>query len=181
MSAATSSPIVRVPCAGPRFYERHMLELLHFKLVVANLVLVAEAGRFETPAIAEAEHVLRRVLAAGGEHAALLARIVFKWCATPLDPRTPVEAAAWMLPEGSIVALRLMFRELADALQAILREPEAWALPGDSNVDAAPSPVPAPLSMDDAIRKLRLQEDTCRRALTMFTVGSQPSLADFLR
>lgn len=46
---------------GTLWQERHLLQYLHFKLVVANLVLAADAADFVAMAVQEVDQVMRRV------------------------------------------------------------------------------------------------------------------------
>ena len=65
--------------ADTLWYERRLLEFLLFKLVSANLVLIANDHRFVAPAIAEVERVMEEVRRAEVERAGAVARLAEGW------------------------------------------------------------------------------------------------------
>jgi FlgN protein len=61
--------------ADTLWYERGLLEYLLFKLVSANLVLIADDRRFVGPAIAEVEAVMKEVRRAEEQRSAVVAEV----------------------------------------------------------------------------------------------------------
>ena len=61
--------------ADTLWYERRLLEYLLFKLVSANLVLIADDRRFVGPAIAEVDAVMAEIRKAEGQRSEVVATV----------------------------------------------------------------------------------------------------------
>jgi hypothetical protein len=69
--------------ADTLWYERGLLEYLLFKLVSANLVLIADDRRFVGPAIAEVEAVMAEVRRAEEQRSSMVAEVAREYNVPP--------------------------------------------------------------------------------------------------
>lgn len=69
--------------ADTLWYERRLLEYLLFKLVSANLVLIADDRRFVGPAIAEVDAVMAEIRRAEGQRGEVVAAVAREWDVPP--------------------------------------------------------------------------------------------------
>jgi hypothetical protein len=109
--------------ADTLWYERRLLEFLLFKLVSANLVLIANDHRFVAPAIAEVERVMEEVRRAEAERAGAVARLAAAWGV----PHTQLTLAylSTHVPDAMRTAFeehRTGFLELVGEIEDLTRE-----------------------------------------------------------
>jgi len=90
------------------WYERGLLEYLLFKLVSANLVLIADDRRFVAPAIAEVDAVMAEIRRAEEERSAVVAEV----------------AGDFNVP-SSAVGLEFLVENASDALRPIFEDHRA--------------------------------------------------------
>ena len=69
--------------ADTLWYERRLLEYLLFKLVSANLVLIADDRRFVGPAIAEVDAVMAEIRRAEEQRSGVVADVAREFSVTP--------------------------------------------------------------------------------------------------
>ncbi len=69
--------------ADTLWYERRLLEYLLFKLVSANLVLIADDRRFVGPAIAEVDAVMAEIRRAEDQRSEVVAAVAQEWNVPP--------------------------------------------------------------------------------------------------
>jgi len=101
--------------------ERHLLEFLLFKLVVARLVLAADARRFVTPALGEVEIAIERLREVELLRATALARVAEEW-GVPAETLT-----LGYLAEHAPEPERTMFAEHREAFLGLVAEIEEQA------------------------------------------------------
>ena len=120
----TSLPATRFSeLADTLWYERRLLEFLLFKLVTANLVLIANDHRFVGPAIAEVERVMTEVRKAEHRRAAALDAVAEEW-GQPAS-QLSLEYLATAAPADLRPAFadhRLGFLELVGEIEDLTRE-----------------------------------------------------------
>ncbi len=71
--------------ADTLWYGRRRLEYMLFKLVSANLVLIADDRRFVGPAIAEVDAVMAEIRKAEGQRSEVVAAVAREWNVAPTD------------------------------------------------------------------------------------------------
>jgi hypothetical protein len=69
--------------ADTLWYERRLLEYLLFKLVSANLVLIADDRRFVGPAIAEVDAVMNEIRKAEAQRSSVVAGVAEEFAVAP--------------------------------------------------------------------------------------------------
>lgn len=69
--------------ADALWYERRLLEHLLFKLVTADLVLIADDRRFVGPAIAEVDAVMAAIRCAEGQRSSVVGAVAREWDVPP--------------------------------------------------------------------------------------------------
>ena len=109
--------------ADPLWYERGLLEYLLFKLVSANLVLIADDRRFVAPAIAEVDAVMTEIRRAEDQRNVLVAEVAREYDI----PANAVGMA--FLAENAPESLRATFEdhktkfmELVNEIETITKE-----------------------------------------------------------
>ncbi len=94
--------------ADTLWYERRLLEYLLFKLVSANLVLIANDRRFVGPAIAEVDAVMAEIRRAEEQRSDVVADVAREWSVLP-----------------SAVGLTFLVEHAPDSLRAIFEDHRA--------------------------------------------------------
>jgi hypothetical protein len=98
--------------------ERHLLEFLLFKLVVARLVLAADARRFVTPALGEVEIAIERLREVELLRATALSRVAEDWGIPPEELTLGYLAEHAPEPEATMFAEHHeAFLELASEIE----------------------------------------------------------------
>lgn len=104
--------------ADTLWYERRLLEYLLFKLVSANLVLIADDRRFVGPAVAEVDAVMAEIRKAEEQRS-----VVVDAVATELGV-TPPQVSMGFLVESAPDALRATFEDHKSAFMHLVGEIE---------------------------------------------------------
>lgn len=103
---------------GKLWAERHLLELLAFKLTCAKLIMAADIRRYVAPALAGVEQVVEKVRLAELDRCIALAQLAEEWV---LDPETLTLAyLATHAPEPA----RSMFDDHQHAFRQLVSEIE---------------------------------------------------------
>ena len=104
--------------ADTLWYERRLLEYLLFKLVSANLVLIADDRRFVGPAIAEVDAVMAEIRKAEGLRGEVVAAVAREWSV----PASEVGLA--FLVENAPASLRATFEDHRSVFHELVGEIE---------------------------------------------------------
>ena len=104
--------------ADTLWYERGLLEYLLFKLVSANLVLIADDRRFVGPAIAEVEAVLKEIRRAEEQRSLVVAKVAEEYDV----PHRAVGLA--FLAENAPNSLRAVFEDHQTRFMDLVNEIE---------------------------------------------------------
>lgn len=104
--------------ADTLWHERRLLEYLLFKLVSANLVLVANDRRFVGPAIAEVDRVMGEIRKAEQQRTNTVAAIADDWNLSAAD------VGLDFLVEHSTDALQATFEDHRDVFRELVAEIE---------------------------------------------------------
>lgn len=117
--------------ADTLWYERRLLEYLLFKLVSANLVLIADDRRFVGPAIAEVDAVMAEIRRAEEQRRAVVESVARQWNALPsaVGLAFLVEKAPDSL-RATFEDHRMVFQELVDEIEVLTRENRRLATVG---------------------------------------------------
>ena len=104
--------------ADTLWYERRLLEYLLFKLVSANLVLIADDRRFVGPAIAEVDAVMAEIRRAEEQRSGVVAAVAEEW-------NVPVAAVGLdFLVENAPDSLRATFEDHQAVFMSLVNEIE---------------------------------------------------------
>jgi hypothetical protein len=109
--------------ADTLWYERRLLEYLLFKLVSANLVLIADDRRFVGPAIAEVDAVMAEIRRAENQRSEVVAAV-----AAELDVPTSAVGLAFLVDHApdSLRATfedhRIVFMDLVGEIEVLTKE-----------------------------------------------------------
>lgn len=117
--------------ADTLWYERRLLEYLLFKLVSANLVLIADDRRFVGPAIAEVDAVMAEIRRAEQQRDAVVAAVARDYNVPPSQVGLTflVEEAPDLL-RGTFEDHREAFQELVAEIELLTRENRRLATVG---------------------------------------------------
>ncbi len=116
VTSAANTQMTRL--ADTLWYERRLLEYLLFKLVSANLVLIADDRRFVGPAIAEVDAVMAEIRKAEGQRSEVVAAV-----ATEYNVPAPTVGLAF-LAENAPEQLRPTFEDHRKVFQQLVGEIE---------------------------------------------------------
>lgn len=161
--------------------ERNVLEALLFRLVEANLVLVAEEARFVPQALAEVEDVIARLRGAEAKRRKVAAALAAEIGLT--DVELSLEYLAGNLPDP----VRIVFERHRDGFMRLAAEIERITLENrrlasramqniTQNIDTLLRGNSAEVMID-----LQMQEVSYQATLGALSKALQPSLVDFLR
>lgn len=104
---------------GKLWAERHLLELLAYKLTCARLIMAADLRRYVGPAIAGVEQVVENVRVAELDRCIALSQLADEW---DVDPETiTIDYLAEHSPEPA----RSMFEDHQHAFRELVSEIEA--------------------------------------------------------
>ena len=109
--------------ADTLWYERRLLEYLLFKLVSANLVLIANDRRFVGPAIAEVDAVLAEIRRAEGQRSDVVEAVAREWNVSP--HAVGLEFLVDQAPDSlrpTFEDHRAMFMDLVNEIELLTRE-----------------------------------------------------------
>jgi hypothetical protein len=117
--------------ADTLWYERRLLEYLLFKLVSANLVLIADDRRFVGPAIAEVDVVMTEIRRAEEQRGTVVEAVARQWNALPsaVSLALLVEKAPESL-RATFEDHRVVFQELVNEIEVLTRENRRLATVG---------------------------------------------------
>lgn len=117
--------------ADTLWYERRLLEYLLFKLVSANLVLIADDRRFVGPAIAEVDAVMAEIRKAEGQRSEVVAAVAREKNVSPTDVGLAflAENAPSSL-QATFEDHRKVFHELVGEIEILTRENRRLATVG---------------------------------------------------
>ncbi|MCP4309110.1 MAG: flagellar protein FlgN [bacterium] len=109
--------------ADTLWYERRLLEYLLFKLVSANLVLIADDRRFVGPAIAEVDAVMAEIRRAEDQRSEVVSAVASEWSVPPKS--VGLEFLVENAPESlrpTFEDHRLVFMDLVGEIEILTRE-----------------------------------------------------------
>jgi hypothetical protein len=109
--------------ADTLWYERRLLEYLLFKLVSANLVLIADDRRFVGPAIAEVDAVMAEIRRAEDQRSDVVGAVAQEWNVPPRS--VGLEFLVENAPESlrpTFEDHRMVFMELVGEIEILTRE-----------------------------------------------------------
>jgi hypothetical protein len=106
---------------GKLWVERHVLELLAYKLVCAKLVMAADLRRYVGPALAGVQQVVEKVQVAELDRAITLAQLGEEW------GMPPAALTLSYLAENAPEPARTMLEEHAQAFRRLISEIEETA------------------------------------------------------
>jgi hypothetical protein len=117
--------------ADTLWYERRLLEYLLFKLVSANLVLIADDRRFVGPAIAEVDAVMAEIRKAEGQRSEVVAAVARERNVPPSDVGLAflVEHAPASL-KATFEDHRTVFHQLVGEIEILTKENRRLATVG---------------------------------------------------
>ncbi len=117
--------------ADTLWYERRLLEYLLFKLVSANLVLIADDRRFVGPAIAEVDAVMAEIRRAEEQRGTVVEAVARQWNTLPsaVSLAFLVEKAPESL-RPTFEDHRVVFQELVNEIEVLTRENRRLATVG---------------------------------------------------
>ena len=104
--------------ADTLWYERRLLEYLLFKLVSANLVLIADDRRFVGPAVAEVDAVMSEIRKAEEQRSIVIDSVAAEFGVSP------AQVSMKFLVEVSPAALRATFEDHQAAFMKLVGEIE---------------------------------------------------------
>jgi hypothetical protein len=109
--------------ADTLWYERRLLEYLLFKLVSANLVLIADDRRFVGPAIGEVDAVMAEIRKAESRRGEVVAAVAREWNVPPEQVGLAflVEHAPDTL-RATFEDHRIVFQELVGEIEVLTKE-----------------------------------------------------------
>jgi hypothetical protein len=105
--------------ADTLWYERRLLEYLLFKLVSANLVLIADDRRFVGPAIAEVDAVMNEIRKAEAQRSSVVAGVAEEFAVAPSS------VGLAFLVDHAPDSLRSIFEDHRDTFMGLVNEIEA--------------------------------------------------------
>ncbi len=117
--------------ADTLWYERRLLEYLLFKLVSANLVLIADDRRFVGPAVAEVDAVMAEIRKAEEQRSEVVAAVAAEMGVPPADVGLPflVENAPESL-RATFEDHRVVFHNLVGEIEVLTKENRRLATVG---------------------------------------------------
>jgi hypothetical protein len=117
--------------ADTLWYERRLLEYLLFKLVSANLVLIADDRRFVGPAVAEVDAVMEEIRRAEAQRSEVVAAVAAEIGVPPAEVGMPflVEHAPENL-RATFEDHRVVFHNLVGEIEVLTKENRRLATVG---------------------------------------------------
>jgi hypothetical protein len=117
--------------ADTLWYERRLLEYLLFKLVSANLVLIADDRRFVGPAVAEVDAVMEEIRKAEQQRSEVVAAVAAELGVPPSEVGLPflVEHAPENL-RATFEDHRVVFHNLVGEIEVLTKENRRLATVG---------------------------------------------------
>lgn len=119
------------------WFDRHLVELLLFKLVEAQLLLAADETRFIPSALSEVEEVIDRIRDAEDDRSATVAELAAEW--EVAGPSLSLNEIVRRAPEPHASMLdehRSAFSRLADEIEQVTRENRRLATDATGRVKA---------------------------------------------